>query len=278
MSMGKISQQIKKFIPRRIGYTLRRLKLWYGRMRYRGNNFYCPVCEHGYRFFFDGGFDLPVISEMEIVGAGKRPNAICPGCSSNDRDRLVLLALKNQKYNFLPADKLLHIAPEPSLATWLGNYQMKHHGQYIKSVKYHEGFYYGNDVHLIDLLQLPFKSDTFNLVICNHVLEHIPDDVAAMKEILRVLAKGGQAILQVPWSMKLDETFEDPNIKSIGDREKFFGQFDHVRLYGRDFPSRLRSVGFDIKVLSVNDLDLNKDTITSLGLNSKELIFVARKA
>ncbi|KAF0128776.1 MAG: putative methyltransferase [Bacteroidetes bacterium] len=268
---------LKKIIPRNAGYFLRKIKLFVRGLFYRGTNFFCPICNKGYRTFFEGGFNLAVIGEYQIIGAGLRKNAICPGCASNDRDRLLYLALNDKNLKLLPADSILHIAPEPSLAGWIETKQRKNKGSYTKGVKYHEGFYYGNDVQLMDLLHLPFDDNSFDLLICNHVLEHIPDDIGAMREIHRVMKPGSKSILQVPWSPLLNKTFEDNSITKPKEREEKFGQFDHVRLYGTDYPQRLESAGFQVETISVSQLNLPDNILISYGLNRKEIIFVAKK-
>lgn len=275
--MPSVTTIVKKLIPRKMGYWMRRVKLDVRKLLYRGKNFHCPLCDRSYSTFFEGGFDLPVIEKLQIIGAGKRKHAICPGCASNDRDRLLHFVLTNNKLGLLPAYAILHIAPEPALADWLSEFQRKNKSDYIKGVKYHEGFFYGNDIELIDLLSLKYSDEQFDLLICNHVLEHISEDRVAMKEIFRVLKPGGNAILQVPWSPLLDVTFEDETKQSPAEREEFFGQFDHVRVYGKDYPDRLRSVGFDLRILTTKTLEISDQLISKHGLNAKEVVFIASK-
>ena len=95
-----------------------------------------------------------------------------------------------------------------------------------------------------DICNLPFQDNEFNFIICNHVLEHIPDDTKAMQEIYRVLAPGGTAILQVPYKADLEKTFEDNSITDPKERAKIFGQYDHVRVYGMDYFAKLEQIGF----------------------------------
>ncbi len=268
---------LKSYIPVKLGYMLRRIKLYIRGLMYRGDNFFCPVCNTGYRSFLEGGFNLPVIKELQIVGAGRRKNAVCPGCSATDRDRLVYLALQHKKTALLPAAKILHIAPEPSLVQFLSRNQKKRNAEYIQGVKYHEGFYYSKDIQLIDLLELTFDNNTFDLIICNHVLEHIEDDRKAMRELCRVLKPGKHAIVQVPWSPVLNVTFEDANIKSAPDREKYFGQFDHVRVYASDYKNRLVEAGFEVRLVTQDDLDLSNYMVVNYGLNPAEILFLVTK-
>lgn len=269
----KTLSQIKKILPRQFGLIARESYYKLRQIYYVGHQFNCPFCQKSYRVFFDGGFDLPVIDEMQIIGSGRRKATICPGCGSNDRERLLYLYF-DQQTEITAASKILHIAPEPSLSRFL---LAKAKQNYIAGVKYFEGFYYNKNTMILDLLALPFEDNQFDIVICNHVLEHIPDDSKAMKEMYRVLKMNGKAILQVPWSPLLEKTFEDENITSENDRERYFGQFDHVRIYGKDYPKRLKKAGFSVDEIDALQLKLNKTAIQHFALNEKEIIFVAKK-
>jgi len=220
-----------------------------------------------------GGFDLPVIKTMQIIGAGRRKNMVCPGCNSTDRDRLMYFFLEKNKL-LKNNISLLHIAPEPSLGTFL---KSNVNGLYISGAKYHEGVYYHDSMKIIDIEALTFESNSFDMVICNHVLEHVADDHQAMAEIYRVLKSGGAAILQVPWSPLLETTYEDPSIIDQIGREKHFGQFDHVRLYGMDYRKRLENGGFHVSTFSVQDLLETTIEKKNFALNPQEIIFVGRK-
>ena len=97
-----------------------------------------------------------------------------------------------------------------------------------------------------DITKLPFEDDSFDVVFCNHVLEHIPDDTKAMQELYRVMKKGGMGIFQIPQDLNRETTFEDDSITDPKERAKIFGQYDHVRVYGRDYFDKLRSIGFTV--------------------------------
>ena len=122
-----------------------------------------------------------------------------------------------------------------------------------------------------DIQNLPFKDNLFDIVICSHVLEHIPNDQKGMMEIFRVLKKDGWAILQVPLNEDLEVTYEDPSITSPLERLKHFGQEDHVRIYGRDYYKRLEQAGFDVKKDNFAKT-LPKDNIRRYGLMEHEII------
>ncbi len=272
-----LTSLVKRLIPRTLGYRIRKLKLFVRGCIYRGNTYSCPICEHDYRQFFDGGFDTEGNSKYQIIGSGRRKNIICPGCASTDRERLILLCLKNKDLKLWPAESILHVAPEPALSSRLKKWQKENGGHYLAGAKYHEGFYYGNDLQLIDLLKLKFGDNQFDLLICNHVLEHIEDDLKAMGELHRVLRPGGKAILQVPWSPILETTYEDASIVDPKEREKHFGQFDHVRVYGKDYTDRLKKAGFTVEVIEISILSLDKTHYIRYGLNPLEKVFVASK-
>jgi SAM-dependent methyltransferase len=264
---------LKRIIPRRFGYYLRQWRLYMRGLANRGNVYYCPLCRHSYRKMLDGGFDLPVIKKMQIIGAGRRKAVICPGCHSTDRDRLLYIYI-NQNVKINIKSTILHIAPEPALTTFLKKLAPDN---YVAGVKYHEGFYYGKNVKLFDIKAIPYDNNLFDLILCNHVLEHIDDDIKAMQELYRVLAPGGKAIMQVPWSPLLETTLEDPSITDEAKKEELFGQFDHVRLYGNDYPQRLKNAGFLVQIIDPKMLINENIQAEKWAINLNEVIFVGEK-
>lgn len=261
---------IYKLIPDQILRSIKSLYLFLRGVYYRGNKYECPICEHKFRTMLPGGTNLDVIKKLEIIGAGYRENNICPYCQSTDRDRLVYIYLKEETNIFTEKVKVLHLSPEPALYNKLKQFK---NILYVTGTKYAEGIYYHKDIESVDLLDLPFADGDFDMVICNHVLEHIIDDTKAISEIYRVLTNGGSAILQVPISHKLDVTYEDDTIVTEELREKHFGQFDHVRIYGNDYGSRLEKEGFFVSTYQPDKLDEN----IGYALNKKEKLFVAGK-
>jgi SAM-dependent methyltransferase len=272
--MGTLKKTIKKLIPFTAGQKLR--GLWQKTLGfyYRGNKYTCPFCNNSFRKMLPGGFDLPVIKEKHIIGAGRRELDICPRCYSTDRDRMILLYLQNKTDVFTKKIKLLHIAPEGALRAALRNHK---NIEYTMGTKHHEGFYYSKDIMLMDITDVQSKDNTYDVLLCNHVLEHIDDDIQAMKEIYRVLKPGGWAILQVPISYKINETYENPSIKDNKGREIHFGQFDHVRIYGPDYFERLKSVGFKVEKHSPFKEDWKIEKLEEFALNNEEEIFVVFK-
>lgn len=269
-----MKQLIKQIIPPFVGRTLKRSWLSIRGIYYAGNNYECPLCGHSFSKMLPGGFDLPVIADKQIVGGGRRNNDVCPRCQSTDRDRLIYLYLKHESDFFTEKQFLMHIAPEPSLYKV---FRKTTNIDYYPATKYEEGFYYGKDVQKEDLLDLQIDDNSFDWIICNHVLEHIPKDTKAMSEIFRVLKPGGKALLQVPYSLILDKTFEDSTITEPKEREKFFGQFDHVRIYGKDYPERLKSVGFDVKIVKQEHNFSHIEDLTRFAVNPKEDLFLCLK-
>jgi len=128
----------------------------------------------------------------------------------------------------------------------------------------------------IDITDINFENDYFDFIICNHVLEHVQDDRKAMSELFRVLKPDGEAILQVPISKYNKETFEDFSIVSPREREKYFGQKDHVRIYGKDYKNRLENVGFKLEIYDIKKA-LNIKEAKRLGLNREEILYVCFK-
>lgn len=189
-----------------------------------GFNNFCPICQKMSRNF------LP-------SGVKKRERALCPYCKSLERHRLIYLLLSNNTDVFVKKTKLLHFAPENCLRNIFkikGNINYVTADLYMKEVDFN-----------IDIINTKFPNNSFDFILCIHVLEHIEDDIRAMMEIHRILRKGGKAIIMVP--ILREKTLEDASIISPKDRLKYFGQEDHVRIYGLDFIDRLENVGFRVK-------------------------------
>jgi len=236
---------------------------------HKGDRYTCPICNYSSKNFYRIGSDIPVLKEKQVVGAGLRKGG-CYKCDSNDRERLIFTFLKNE-INFFERDKkikILHIAPEKnlSLAFLAAGFENYICGDlFIGSQKY------PHHVQYMNVLDLPFEDNSFDFIICNHVLEHIPDDLAAMREICRVLKNGGKSILQVPISNNTVEIIEDSSITSPEQREIFFGQYNHVRIYGQDYEKRLVMSGFTVRRINISE------KYEKFGLNEYEDIFICEK-
>ncbi len=265
---------IKKYIPFTVGRKLRGLWQKTQSVYYKGNNLYCPFCGNSFRKMLPGGSNLPVIAEKEIIAAGRRNNCVCPRCYSTDRDRLIYLYIK-YKTNFLKKHiKLLHVSPSGAVRAWLSS---QPNIDYNTGTKHHEGFYYSKNIPYIDITKIDCEDQTFDLILCNHVLEHIKEDKKAISELYRIIKPEGQAILQVPISKKLKNTYEDPDITSPSDREKYFGQFDHVRIYGQDYTSRLEIAGFKVNILNPLKNNWNVENLDKFAINYNEDLYIALK-
>lgn len=224
--MKKIFKFFLNAIPRplliRLSYVVRPLL----GIILRGKRYTDPIDGKSFRKFLPYGYGNP------------RENVLSPSTLSLERHRLLWLWLQRETDFFSKPAKVLHFAPEQAFykrfreSTHL-DYTTTDLNSPLADVK-------------ADICNLPFESDTYDIIFCNHVLEHIPDDTKAMQELYRVLKPGGMAILQIPQELDREVTFEDDSITDREERAKIFGQYDHVRVYGRDYFDKLRSIGFKV--------------------------------
>lgn len=234
-----------------------------------GGEIECPFCGlHFRRLWPYPGAASPLFDQEPIVGGGSFANAECPWCSSFERERQAFLYLRDQTDVFQRPVRLLHAAPERNLQKKLRR---------AKSIDYLSVDLASPraDLHC-DLTRLPLPTNSYDVVLCNHVLEHIPDDRAAMRELFRVLKPAGWAMLQVPLAVSRVETEEDLTVDTDEERLLRYGQRDHVRLYGRDYADRLASVGFAVERHDTR-AKFGDDYIRRYALISDELIYIARK-
>jgi SAM-dependent methyltransferase len=222
----------------------------------RGSKYTDPIDGKSFRKFLPYGYEQ------------QRENVLSPSTLSLERHRLLWLYLKNETGLFTEKTKLLHFAPEQAF--------------YKRFKKMENLEYTTTDLYSpladvkADICNLPFKDNSFNFILCNHVLEHIPNDTKAMQELYRVLAPGGTAILQIPQDLSRAVTFEDNSITSRKERAKIFGQYDHVRVYGRDYFDKLRDIGFKVQEVSYTN-SLNPSEIDKYRLAKGEIIPVCTK-
>lgn len=235
-----------------------------------GFRYECPLCKTQLASLEPLGEDFPVLIEKQVVG-GRQRKARCPCCRSSDRERLLYLFLLHQTDLFSRPTKLLHVAPEKRLTRLLA--KCSHLNYLTVDLDARPS----RVMEQMDITNIPYPSESFDAILCNHVLEHVPEDRVAMSELYRVLRSGGWAILQVPISLT-DNTFEDLSITSPEEREKVYGQYNHVRLYGRDYVGKLRSVGFIVNEFNwLDHLENYGGSKNKYGLNPDETIYFAVK-
>ena len=228
----------------------------------------CIFCKGHFRRLLRIGLKNDVA--INLIGGGYR-YALCPRCYSTDRERLVYWYI-TKKSNILNSSKnirLLHVAPEKNLQKMLKSFS---HIEYISG-----DLNPSTNFNIrVDITYMNFEDNFFDVIICNHVLEHIKDDQKAMSELFRVLKPKGLAILQAPISKALKETYEDFTITNPEEREKYFGQKDHVRIYAKDYKQRLESAGFKVELYDIKH-DLSIKEIEHLGINKEEILYVCHK-
>jgi predicted SAM-dependent methyltransferase len=222
----------------------------------KGQNYTDPIDGKSFRTFLPYGYGT------------QRQNVLSPSTLSLERHRLLWLYLKNETNFFSAKLKVLHFAPEQC---FLNRFRAMDNLDYtttdlnspIADVK-------------ADICHLPFEDDSYDVILCNHVLEHILDDEKAMKELYRVLKPGGWGVFQIPQDLKRETTFEDNTITDKKERAKIFGQYDHVRVYGLDYFDKLRDVGFKVEAVDYSK-NLTAEDIHKYRLAPGELIPVVRK-
>jgi SAM-dependent methyltransferase len=238
-----------------------------------GDGSACIVCGARVRALLTQGQDYPVLRELDVVGGQRKQHDECPICHANDRARLVSLYVSRRTPLLTTSCRLLHIAPELGLADVFAATTTL---DYVPADLDRQRYRHLKNLQSFDLQSAPYPDHSFDWIICNHVLEHIPDDRKAMREMHRMLKPGGTAILQVPLALKLSTTREDPSIRDEAERIRLFGQRDHVRLYGRDYYDRLRDAGFDVELW--NAFEHEPALAKAWNLNPAERLTIARRA
>lgn len=250
--MPVLRQIARRALPRGARDALRAAQRRMLALRYRGSAVECPCCGQCF-------------SRFAPFGATTRPFAMCPGCGAMERHRLLWIYLC-ERTDLLSGrgQRVLHLAPEAVFHARLGAQ---------RGLRYVTGDLDSPlAMERLDIARIPHADDCFDVVICNHVFEHVPDDLAAMRELRRVLRPGGWAILQVPVRSELPRTLEDPSVTDPAERARRFGQADHLRQYGLDYPERLRAAGFDVKP-DPYIADLSEERRRRHGLKSELIYF-----
>ncbi|MEO0572117.1 MAG: methyltransferase domain-containing protein [Bacteroidota bacterium] len=197
----------------------------------KGKAYVDPIDGKGFRKFLPYGYENP------------RENVLSPSTLSLERHRLLWLFLKRYTNFFKDQLKVLHFAPEQAFYNrFRGQANLEYITTDLNSPL--------ADVKA-DICNLPFEDCSFDVILCNHVLEHIPNDQKAMAELYRVLKKGGWGVFQIPQDLNRENTFEDDSITDKKERANIFGQYDHVRIYGRDYFDRLRNIGFQVEEIDI---------------------------
>jgi SAM-dependent methyltransferase len=225
-----------------------------------GSTYYCCCCNTSFRKF------------LYFYG---KDNVRCPRCYSIDRYRLEWLYLKNRTDFFCKQYKVLHFAPEAVLSRKFKFMKNLDYTTADLMVSFMDFFCVRPDV-IMDVENITFPDNTFDVVLCNHVLEHVPDDKKAMSEIFRVLKPGGWAMLQVPIDKNMPHTFEDPKIILPEDRLKHFGSPDHLRQFALDYKNRLEGIGFTVTVDGYVR-ELSRDIVEKNRLDINEDMYIVRK-
>ena len=195
----------------------------------KGKKYTDPIDGRSFRMFLPYGYEQT------------RDNVLSPSTLSLERHRLLWLFLKQETNFFTAPLRVLHFAPEQAF--------------YKRFKKMPNLDYTTTDLNSplasfkADICDLTFGSNRFDVILCNHVLEHIPDDQKALSELFRVMAPGGWGVFQVPQDMGRTTTFEDPTVTGVEERKRLFGQYDHVRVYGQDYFEILEKAGFEVEAL-----------------------------
>lgn len=231
----KITNSAKNILPYELRIALRKInwKRKYAAAKWSAKDLppvYCPIIGKEYRCF---------IKKWNLM--------LSPENGANNNQRLVWLYLKNRTSIF-KSDKprILHVAPELAFSEQFAKID---NPNYYPSDKMEKGYTNQKGVNYLDLTDNTLSDNLFDFIICNHVLEHIPDDRKAMSEMYRILKPGGKAIITVPLRKNMKETYEDDSIQTPLEREKHFGQWNHLRYYGMDIKDRLDNAGFHVKMI-----------------------------
>lgn len=226
--MKKLIKWSLNHVPRPV---LQRLASWSVPLMglcYKGKGRECPVCGAEYRRFLPYGY------------VESRPDALCPRCLALERHRLLWLWLTRETCLAERRPRLLHIAPEVCLRRRLKKIYAADPANYVTADLESPLA----DLHF-DIQRIPLPDASFDALICNHILEHVADDRTALSELHRILRPGGWGVVLSPVDYQRAETFEDDTITDPAERTRLFGQYDHRRVFGRDYVERLRSVGFE---------------------------------
>lgn len=262
--MSKIETLVQKIIPKHVFKNYLAYKRQKQIRQYEGDKVKCSICNSEFRSFAPFGRD-------------KRKNARCLTCDSLERHRLLWKFITEKKKIFGSGKKikLMHFGPEKSFYDVLSEHPQI---EYVPCDFVPEQYGDMGKVPLtkVDIIDIPFPDNYFDVILCTHVLEHIPDDKKAMSELLRVMKPAGWGVFQVPIDYNREKTYEDFSITSPQARKKAFGRAGHVRWYGRDYKQRLQAVGFKV---TEDDYvkGFTEQEIFRFGLLPSEFIYYCEK-
>ena len=253
---SSIFKRILNTIPRPLLIRLSYVARPFLAFMLKGSRYTDPIDSKSFKKFLPYGYGKP------------RENVLSPSTLSLERHRLLWLYLKNETNFFDAPQKVLHFAPEQAFYKRFRN---------LKNLNYTTTDLLSPlaDVKA-DICDLPFEDNMYDVILCNHVLEHIPNDTKAMHELYRVLKPGGMAVLQIPQDLSREKTFEDDSITDPTERAEIFGQYDHVRVYGRDYFEKLRSIGFRVEEVDYT-AQLSKELVDTYRLAAGEILPVCYK-
>jgi SAM-dependent methyltransferase len=246
----RLTYYARRIVPRRLQRPLRNSLAVVRAPLLRGNARECPICRGSFRRF---------------LNAPGRPDVVCPRCYSGERHRLLWIHLRDQTEFFRAPQRVLHFAAENCFESRMRR---------LRNLDYLTADLEAPADARVDLTDVSFPDESFDVVLCLHVLEHIEDDRVAMRELRRILRPGGFAVVDVPLG-ESDETFE-PDTRDPRERFRLLGQHDHVRFYGReDLRLRLQAAGFDVSVERLA-AELSPSQRERLGFHGDETLHICR--
>ncbi len=258
--MRKLIRYILNHVPRPIMQRMASVAVPMMGFVYIGKGRECPICGAQRRKFLPYGYVIV------------RDNALCPSCLSLERHRLLWLYLERETALLQETPQLLHIAPEVCIMKHLRKaYSSRNEGQNYITADLESPL---ADMHF-DVQSIPIDDNSIEVILCNHIMEHVADDRLAMRELYRIMKPGGWGVILSPVEMDREETFEDDSITDPQERSRIFGQYDHRRIYGRDYADRLRQAGFKVDEVDYIQ-NFTPEERTRYALTA-EIIYIVKK-